>query len=184
MVQVDNSSWNDGIENRSTLDRFFAGLSEFIFQSRLGVADVQMIAYLSNLMLRFVRTESLHHVRRSTGQPATEVFQMLCEAEKRMGLARREVHRHIGDFTLFWTGMYPEGLRHVPGSDSPDGFLNYCRQGKRAYRIAAEIEGGDDRTPCGLLMKLSDQFELCAYGLREVRREWESGDGAKGLLLY
>jgi len=170
-------------EQRTTLDRFFAGLSECIFQSRLGVADVEMVDYLSNLMLRFVRTEALHSVRRSSGRPATEVFHMLYEAEKRIGLARREVHRHIGDFTLFWTGMYPESLRRLQGSGSPDGFLDYCRQGKRAYRIAAEIEGGGERPPCELLMRLSEHFELCAYGLREVRREWESGDGAEGILM-
>ena len=28
-------------------------------------------------------------------------------------MARREVHRHIGDFTLFWTGVYPEALREM-----------------------------------------------------------------------
>jgi hypothetical protein len=173
----------EGPQRRSTLDRFFAGLSECIFQSRLGVADVQLVDYLSNLMYRFVRTDSLHRVRRSSGKPATEVFQMLCEAEKRIGLARREVHQHIGDFTLFWTGMYPESLRQLQGNGSPDGFLDYCRQGKRAYRIAAEIEGGDEKPPCELLMRLSEQFELCAYGLREVRREWENGDPTDGLLM-
>jgi hypothetical protein len=179
----DSSSGGGDAERRTTLDRFFSGLSECIFQSKLGVADVQMVDYLSDLMLRFVRTDSLHRVRRSSGQPATEVVQMLCEAEKRIGLARREVHRHIGDFTLFWTGMYPESLRQLQVRGSADGFLDYCKQGKRAYRIAAEIEGGEDRPACELLMRLSEQFELCAYGLREVRREWESGDGAEGILI-
>jgi len=183
VVHFNDSSLSGDDSHRSTLDRFFAGLSECIFQSKLGVADIQMVDYLSDLMLRFVRTESLHRVRRSSGQPATEVFQMLCEAEKRIGLARREVHRHIGDFTLFWTGMYPESLRQIQGKGSPDSFLDYCRQGKRAYRIAAEIEGGEERPPCELLMRLSEHFELCAYGLREVRREWESGDGADGILI-
>jgi hypothetical protein len=79
--------------------------------------------------------------------------------------------------------MYPESLRQLQGNGSPDGFLDYCRQGKRAYRIAAEIEGGDEKPPCELLMRLSEQFELCAYGLREVRREWENGDPTDGLLM-
>jgi hypothetical protein len=100
---------------------------------------------------------------------------MLCEAEKRIGLARREVHRHIGDFTLFWSGMYPESLRRSRPYESADGFLDYCHQGKRAYAIAAQIDGGQDRPSCDLLHQLSDQFEMCAYGLREVRREWEEG---------
>lgn len=167
----------------AALERFFAGLSQYIFQTRLGVADVQLVDYLSDLLLRFVRTDSLHRVRRSSGKPATEVFQMLTEAEKRVGLAKRDVHRHIGDFTLFWSGMYPESLRKISPGVTADGFLDYCHQGKRAYRIAAEIEGGDDPPPCELLMRLSEHFELCAYGLREVRREWESSDGGEGMLL-
>jgi hypothetical protein len=168
---------------RTVLERFFAGLSEYIFQSRLGVADVQLVDYLSDMLLRFVRTESLHKVRRSTGKPAVEVYQMLCEADKRIGLARREVHRHIGDFTLFWSGMYPESLRKIQAAGSADGFLDYCSQGKRAYRIAAQIEGGEGPPPRELLLRLSEQFELCAYGLREVRREWEENEGGEVLIL-
>ncbi len=173
----------ENLSNRSTIERFFSGLSEYIFQSRLGVADVQLVDYLSDMLLRFVRVDSLHKVRRPNGQPATEVFQMLGEAEKRIGLARREVHRHIGDFTLFWSGMYPESLRRQRPYESADGFLDYCRQGKRAYAIAAEIEGGRDRPSCDLLHQLSDQFEMCAYGLREVRRELEEGDPDGGEVL-
>jgi hypothetical protein len=169
--------------NCSTIERFFSGLSEYIFESRLGVADVQLIDYVSDMLLRFVRVDSLHKVRRVNGRPATEVFQMLCEAEKRIGLARREVHRHIGDFTLFWSGMYPESLRKIQNHESADGFLDYCRQGKRAYAIAAEIDGGADRPSSVLLHQLSDEFEMCAYGLREIRREWEEGDGDCGGLL-
>jgi len=172
-----------GPDRGAALDRFFAGLSEYIFQAKLGVADVQLVDYLSDLLLRFVRTESLHKVRRSTGKPATEVFQMLMEAEKRVGLARREVHRHIGDFTLFWSGMYPESLRKLRSTSAADGFLDYCSQGKRAYRIAAEIEGGEGPPQSDLLIRLSEHFELCAYGLREVRREWEAGDGGEVLIF-
>lgn len=170
---------------RSTLDRFLGGLNEFIFHTKLGVADVQMIDYVNDLLLRFVRVEAMHRVRRPSGQPTTDVFQMLGEAEKRIGLAKREIHRHIGDFTLFWSGMYPESLRRSKSSAVDDAtFRSYCLQGKRAYQIAARIEGGADRPSGELLYRMSNQFELCAYGLREVRREWEeSGDDGGGLLI-
>ena len=174
---------SDNSPNRSTIERFFSGLSEYIFQSKLGVADVQLIDYLSDMMLRFIRLDSLNRVRRSNGRPATELFQMLSEAEKRMGLAKRDVHRHIGDVTLFWSGMYPERLRRLKSSHSPDGFLDYCKQGKRAYAIAAEIEGDENRPSSDLLHQLSIEFEMCAYGLREVRREWERGPSDGGPLL-
>lgn len=174
---------SDNSPNRSTIERFFSGLSEYIFQSKLGIADVQLIDYLSDMMLRFVRIDSLNRVRRSNGRPATELFQMLSEAEKRIGLAKRDVHRHIGDVTLFWSGMYPERLRRLRPERSPDGFLDYCKQGKRAYAIAAEIEGDEHRPSSELLHQLSREFEMCAYGLREVRREWERGPDEGGPLL-
>ncbi len=173
----------DDLPNRSSIERFFGGLSEYIFEAKLGVANVQLVDYVSDMLLRFVRMESLHRVRRDNGRPVTEVFQMLGEAEQRIGLARREVHRHIGDFTLFWSGMYPESLRRIRPDQSCDGFLDYCRHGKRAYAIAAEIEGGQDRPSSELLMQLSNEFEMCAYGLREIRREWEEQDPPDGGLL-
>ncbi|MEM9369059.1 MAG: hypothetical protein AAGD07_23985 [Planctomycetota bacterium] len=192
-MSPDSHSASDGSENnsrssrnpdpkRSTLDRFLSGISEYIFQTKLGVADVQMVGYVSDLMLRFVRVDSIHRMRRCDGQPATEVFQLLCEAERRIGLAKREVHRHIGDFTLFWSGMYPESVRGNT-SGTPDSLLDYFHQGKRAYKIASTIEGGMDRPSCELLDRMSDQFELCAYGLREVRREWEESEPGDQLLV-
>lgn len=170
---------------RSPLERFLMGLSESVFLGKLGVADVQLVDYLSDLLLRFVRTDSIHWIRRSTGEPVTEVFGMLLEGQKRIGMAKRAAHQHIGDFTLFWSGVYPESLRKLRGKQCVDGFLDYCTQGKRAYRIAAEIESGDEALPSNeLLQRLSDQFDLCAYGLREIRRGWEEEDGQQsGILL-
>jgi len=180
-MKPENTS--DDSPNRSTIERFFSGLSEYIFQSKLGVVDVQLVDYISDMMLRFVRLDSINRVRRSNGRPATELFQMLDEAEKRIGLAKRDVHRHIGDVTLFWSGMYPERLRRLKPERSRDGFLDYCKQGKRAYAIAAEIEGDENRPSSDLLHQLSNEFEMCAYGLREVRREWERGPSDGGPLL-
>ncbi len=160
----------------TTLDRFFTGLSEYVFHSQLGVVDTQLVDYVSDLLVRFTRTDTMHRVRQLDGRRATEVVSMIAEAEKRMGEARREVHRHIGDFTLFWTGVYPEALREIQSPDKCDHFVSYCAQGKRAYRIASDIQSEERQVPGDLLKRLSTQFEMCAYGLREIRREWERRD--------
>ncbi len=168
-----------------TLERFFRGFSEYIFHTRLGVADTELVGYVGELLIRFTKTDSLTRLKQFSGRPALEVVGMLAEAQQRIGVAKREVHRHIGDFTLFWTGLYPESLRDRP--DHSDHFSSYCHQGKRAYEIAAEIEPDSETVaPSALLKRISDQFEMCAYGLREVRRQWEAPDdetGAGGLLL-
>ncbi|KAA5545173.1 hypothetical protein FYK55_05725 [Roseiconus nitratireducens] len=182
------ASDDDLNDNRaSTIERFFRGISEFIFHTKLGVVDVQLVDYVSDMMLRFVRVDSLYSLRQSDGMRTRHLVQMVAEAERRIGLAKREVYRHVGDFTLFWSGMYPESLSGRKGlAESPDRFLDYCRQGKRAYAIAAEIEGGEDRPSSEVIQRMSEHFEMCAYGLREIRRHWEDGDEQQsgGLLTW
>jgi hypothetical protein len=154
------------------LARYFSGLCEHIFAGQLGVADPPLVDYLSGLMLRFARLDSVHRVRNLAGRPVVEVADMLSEAESRVGLARRDVHRHIGDVTLFWTGVYPESLPRLRAIEKKDFFVDYCAQGKRAY------------IPNDVLERLSFQFEMCAYGLGEVRRHWERRDNeGRGLLV-
>lgn len=160
-----------------TLYRYFAGLTEFAFQSQLGIADPPLVDYVSGLLVRFVRIDALHKIRNLSGRPMTEVAEMILEANERVGTARRQVHRHIGDFTLFWAGVYPEALRALQSASKKDHFIDYCSQGKRAYRIASSIETDEpEDAPAEVLERLAEEFEMCAYGLREVRREWERRD--------
>jgi hypothetical protein len=162
---------------RDSLSRFFSGMAEHTFQAQLGVADPALIDYISDLLTRFVRSDAVYRVRSLAGRPLAEVAAMMIEAEERVGDARREVHRHIGDFALFWTGVYPEALPRMRGPSKSDHLIDYCAQGKRAYWIASTIEtDGETAAPGALLIRLSSQFEMCAYGLREVRRLWEHGD--------
>ncbi|HMP80099.1 MAG TPA: hypothetical protein PKD54_11650 [Pirellulaceae bacterium] len=165
--------------------RYFAGLAENTFQTQLGVVDPDLIDYISGLLVRFIRSDTVHRIRSVTGRPLMTVTEMAAEAAERLGNARREIHRHIGDFTLFWAGVFPEALRqHTPVGDQ---FEDYCKQGKRSYHLAAQIEPTDETQPDSLvLVQLSDRFELCCYGLREVRRQWEEGDEnlPQGVILF
>src|ERR1041384_4262567 len=115
------------------LSRFFSGLAEYAFQTRLGVADPPLIEYMADLLVRFIRYDAIFSVRSLNGRRLDEMAAMILEAQARQGDARREVHRHIGDFALFWTGVYPEALREMRGPSTKDQFVNYCYQGKWAY---------------------------------------------------
>lgn len=160
--------------NRSNnLYRFFAGLTEYAFQTRVGVADPPLLEYLTDLLTRFVRLDALISLRSLAGKPLSEVAEMLLEADARVGDARRQAYRHIGDFTLFWTGVYPEVLERIARAQRKDSFIDYCQQGKRSYLIASTIRSGDQDEESEVLQRLSHDFELCVYGLGEVRREWE-----------
>jgi hypothetical protein len=157
------------------LRRLFAGLTEQTFITTLGVSDPPLIDYLSGMLSRFIHVDAVYRLRDSKGRRLEEVVDMILEAQDLPpeGRTRREVHRHIGDFTLFWTGVYPEALDRLRSALRKDHFLDYCEQGKRSYYIASTFEKAPYHEEAPVLRRLSAEFELCAYGLREVRREWE-----------
>ncbi len=157
------------------LRRLFAGLTEHTFQTTLGVADPRLTDYLSELLSRFVHIDAVYRLAGADGRRLEEVAEMMIEAEALPpeGRTRREVHRHIGDFTLFWTGVYPEALRRLRSALSKDQFVDYCARGKRSYYIASTFEDDPYAEEAPVLRRLSEEFELCAYGLNRVRHEWE-----------
>jgi hypothetical protein len=162
------------------LRRLFAGLTEQTFVATLGVADPRLTDYLSSLLSRFVHVDALYRLRNARGKRLEEVAEMMIEAEALPeGPTRREVHRHIGDFALFWTGVYPEALERLRSALCKDHFIDYCVQGKRSYYIASTFADDPYREEAPVLRRLSEEFELCAYGLRQVRRQWERRPGAE-----
>jgi hypothetical protein len=157
------------------LRRLFAGLTEQTFLTTLGIGDPQLVDYLSLLLSRFIHVDAVYRLRNAEGKRLEEVVAMLQEAEALPpeGRTRREYHRHIGDFTLFWTGVFPEGLGRLRAAWSPDSLLDYAQQGKRSYYIASTFEDDPYREEARVLRRLSEESEVCAYGLNQVRREWE-----------
>lgn len=164
------------------LRRLFAGLTEHTFIHLLGVADPPLTDYLSGMLSRFLHMDAVHRLKNAEGKRLEEVAEMMLEAEAMPPAGRtcREVHRHIGDFTLFWTGVFPEALRRLRNALKKDHLIDYFAQGKRSYFIASTFEDDPYRDEAPVLRRLSEQFELCAYGLNQVRQEWERNQGPGG----
>lgn len=163
-------------DRTSLVHRFFSGIAEQTFASRLGVCDPPLTDYIAGLLARFVHSDAIFNIRDLSGRRLDQVAMMLAEAQARIGKPKREVHRHIGDFTLFWMGVFPEALARLQHAENPDHLLEYRREGKRSYYIASTIPDPENDSQSIVLQRLSHDFELCEYGLREVRREWERRD--------
>jgi chlorite dismutase len=163
------------IQARHPLRRFFIALTEQTFIDSLGVGDPKLTGYLADLLVRFVDVDAIWKLQSAAGKPLAEVAEMMVEAdaEGRSAGSTREIHRHIGDFTLFWTGAFPEALRQLRAPLAKDHLIDYPRQGKRSYWIASQYDDEPYRDESAVLRRLSEHFELCAYGLSQVRREWE-----------
>ncbi|MCB9858515.1 MAG: hypothetical protein H6818_22790 [Phycisphaerales bacterium] len=172
------------VPNDHPLHRWFAGLVEESFQERVGIASVGLLDYLTDLLTEFIHVERINLLVDGSGRRIEDVADMLCATELSEHTApdirKREYHRHIGDFTLFWTGVYPENLRRIHRRQSKDDLINYFDQGKRSYLIASNLSAANLEPPGQVLAELSDKFEYCVYGLGLVRQRWEAGEPPAG----
>ena len=158
------------ISSSHPLHRMFRGLTESTFMAELGIGDPRLVGYVADLLARFVPSQAWCKVRDASGRPIHEVSAMIAEAESSGDSGRRcECHRHVGDFTLFWTGVYPEALGRLQEAARADSLIDFRAQGKRSYYLASTL--AEEEAP--VLRRLSAEFELCAFGLSRVRKEWE-----------
>ncbi len=167
-----------GIPKGHPLVRLFASLTAENFAQHLGWPDVEVIRYVTEILTDFVHVDQLFKIRNSQGRRVEEVAEMLAEGDllhRAESVEReREVHRHIGDYTMFVAGIFPEFLRRLKTSKtvvSADALLDFIQVGKRSYWIVSEFTYGPYGEAAPLFRKLSENFELCVFGLGYVRAD-------------
>lgn len=143
-----------------SLQRFF----EDVVRRSLGDLarrDDPAARYLADLLTRFARTENLYprgpRLRRleSVAETLLEIQELWDEQaphfQPELEVALR---RHIGDYTLFMTGIFQDRVEKIASSRF------YIAEGKRAYRFVAEHRrAGTGDSWAQIFRRLSDQFE-------------------------
>jgi len=154
------------------VERIFRGLTEYAFHARLGVVDPPLVDYVAVMLVRFMRHERLI-VLPGAGEESADVGHMLLAAERHADAAEaREEYRHIGDVTLFWSGLYPEALARYRQPGPHADLVGYKAAGRRAYWLAAALEPEEAAAERALFERLAHEYDLCVEGLAEVRRAW------------
>jgi hypothetical protein len=151
------------------LRRFFDRAIRASF-SDLASRDDPAGPYLADLLVRFARTESLFP-QGSTVPRLETVVDMLTEIQgfwqdDGSGFRpEREVsmRRHIGDFTLFMTGIFRERVERCAS------ISYYVGEGKRAYHFVSEHARASERGEVPY-RRLAERFENYAGVLDYTRR--------------
>jgi hypothetical protein len=154
------------------LRRFFDRAIRASFQD-LALRDDPATGYLADLLTRFARTDELYPRGRSVPRLET-VVDMLLEAQAvwqdetpHWGPEHEvTIQRHIGDYTLFMTGIFPERIERTGSA----GY--YILRGKRAYRFVWEHDRASSagRSTAPVFRMLADRFESYARALDYARR--------------
>jgi hypothetical protein len=154
---------------------------DLVFRRLYGDAQVRdrdIAAYVANLLVEFTHVSNLYRIRNARGERLEDVGEMLVESnpllEGRSFVREREVRKHIGDYTMFLSGLFPGYVASLPRRGLRlDAFVDYVKAGKESYRIVAAFDQFEYRGEAPLFRRLSDRFELCVYGLNLVTSDLE-----------
>jgi hypothetical protein len=159
------------------LQKLFVELVGRHYAEEIGIRDPQIVGYVAHLLSEFCEVEQLYKIRGAAGQPLTDVGEMLVESNPVFGPApsfdrERQVRKHIGDYALFFTGMFPESINHFRlRRNRLEGFVDWMKAGKESYFIVSKFEHFEYAKVAPLFASLSQHFEQCVYGLNRVKND-------------
>ncbi|HEU5403386.1 MAG TPA: hypothetical protein VFU86_18665, partial [Terriglobales bacterium] len=165
------------IPDSHPLRAFFQECVQEHFEQEIGLRDNELQAYVANMLTDFCECEQLYKIRDAGGRPLHDVGEMLLESDPVYGPApsfdrERQVRKHIGDYTLFCTGMFPESLNHFRlRRQRLENFVDWMKAGKESYYIVSTFEQFEYAKVAPLFAKLSQEFEACVFSLNRVKSE-------------
>ncbi len=164
------------IERNHPLRQLFRNALEYGFElnptDKSGIAD-----YIEeHILCEFIQSDNMYKIRDASGESLEDIGDILAEGNVLMNAEsfdrEFQVHKHIGDYTLFMLGMFPSALTSkrgkefvlssivVPGANLSD---HYMLQGRHSYKIASEFSHKD------LFLELSSNFEQYQAVIEFVR---------------
>src|ERR1700692_4749876 len=135
------------------------------FAQEVGLRDQEIWAYLANLLTEFCDSRNLYALKNAQGRSLDDVGEMLLESDPIFGEAasfdrERQVRKHIGDFTLFYSGMFPESInRFRLRRQRLENLIDFVHAGKESYFIVSQFDQMEYRNVAALFGRLSQQFE-------------------------
>jgi hypothetical protein len=177
---------NDGVTRISQnhpLRTLFQHLVRGNFRRGAQLDDAEVADYVSAMLMDFVHAENLYRIRNARGRQLKDVADMLVESNPLLDAPsfdrERAVRKHVGDFTLFLTGLFPESVGALPRLRplSVDTFVDYVKAGKESYHVVSKFDMFEYREEAPLFGRLAYHFEQCVHGLNLVKRDLEQMQG-------
>ena len=159
------------------LQKMFVEMVGRHYAEEIGLRDPQIVAYVAHLLTEFCDAEQLLKITTAEGRKLSDIGEMMLESNPVYGPApsfdrERQVRKHIGDYTLFFAGMFPESINHYRlRRNRLEGLIDWMKAGKESYYIVSKFEYFEYTKVAPLFASLSAHFEECVYGLNRVKNE-------------
>src|SRR6516164_8289389 len=163
------------IPESHALQQLFTELIDRHFDRDIGLRDPEVKDYVVNVLEEFCDCRQLFKICDAGGRPLHDVGEMLLEADPIYGPApsfdrERQVRKHIGDYILFFSGMFPESINHYRlRRQRIENFIDLIKAGKESYYVVSKFDQFEYARLAPLFGRLARDFESCVYGLNLVK---------------
>jgi hypothetical protein len=147
------------VPSNHPIHQMFRALTEMSFE-QIDLRDGDLVRYVADLLVEFVHIDDLYRLHDAQGRRLEHLVDMLMDLQEQKPPDERATRKHIGDYSLFIVGLYPESLTHRRRGVSPE---YYIAQGKASYQMVAAMDHA--KPSAALFRKLADQFEYCVTAL-------------------
>jgi hypothetical protein len=162
-----------------SLRQFFENLVWQHFTEDVRLEEPSITQYVSDLLSSFAHIKNLYQIRNAYGKQLDDVGEMLLESNPMLEATsfdrERAVRKHVGDYTLFMTGLFPESVAKSNQAKRRrlDAYIDFVQAGKESYAIVSSFDQFEYRGEAPLFRRLSENFELCVVGLNLVKQDLE-----------
>lgn len=135
--------------------------------------DAHISNYIANMLAKFTKSSRLFKIDEDDAESCHYIVDMVEESMRSDNARKFYTYCHIGDYTLFLTGMIPEYIEHrLRYKRRPVDKEYYVSFGKVYYGLASGTDNARNSMLADTLSSLSDGFEVVVEILHFMNSEY------------
>lgn len=149
---------------------------------RSDIHDRRVADYVAEVLSEFARAERARCVVPGQSNPLDYFFEMLTALEKADERTSFFIRVHIGNHSLFLSGVFPERIRFRAESRGFPNLKYYEGLGRTQYRMASDHRLAQRYEVANILSTLAERFETTRLALNDIAdRLFSIGDADTSL---
>jgi len=160
---------------------YFYVLVRNVFR-RADIRERAVADYVAELLAEFARAEQSRCVAPGQTAPLDYFFEMLAALQTADDRTSFEIRVHIGNHSLFLSGVFPERIRFRAEKKGFPDLKYYEALGRSQYRAASDHRLAQRYELTQILGTLSERFDATRRALNEISdRLFSLGDGGESV---
>src|SRR5436309_6784512 len=152
---------------RVTSRFYFYILVRHVFR-RADIQDRRVADYVAEVLSEFARAERARCVVPGQANPLDYFFEMLTALQKADERTSFFIRVHIGNHSLFLSGVFPERIRFRAESRGFPNLKYYEGLGRTQYRMASDHRLAQRYEVANILSTLAERFETTRLALNDI----------------